>query len=290
MANGLRIVAFNVVPMAYAAVAAWAEARGHRIVLLVTSPAARDGRYGVDHLDLIASLPPNQDVLVTQRLRRTAAPIIAALAPDLIIAATFPHRIPPEVTAIPRFGAVNLHPAPLPRGRGPNPLRLIYEGDRSVAFTLHRIAPEFDAGPVLSQRTRELPDPNTGAIMAAWGEMLFEILDEGVARAVAGELGEEQDDTLATYAGVFIEEERWLDWNEPATTIQRRAAALNMTRSSARAVIDGRPYDVTDARAALNTPSASPPGTILEKRQNTFLLQTGAGTIEVTVAPEPAAP
>ena len=72
--------------------------------------------------------------------------MIAALAPDLIVSATYPHRIPPEVTAIPRYGAVNLHPSPLPRGRGPNPQRLIYEGDPIIGGTLHRMSPSSTPG------------------------------------------------------------------------------------------------------------------------------------------------
>lgn len=69
MASGLRIVTFNVLPLAYAMIAAWAEAQGHRIVLLVTSPAAGD-RYGVGHQQLIGSVPPTQDILVTSQIGR----------------------------------------------------------------------------------------------------------------------------------------------------------------------------------------------------------------------------
>jgi methionyl-tRNA formyltransferase len=119
MADGLRIVTFNVLTIANALVTNWAERHGHRIILVVTSPAGSEARYGASYLRLVESLPPTQDVLITTRMRRTVAPVLAALEPDLIISATFPHRIPSEVTAIPRYGALNLHPAPLPRGRGP---------------------------------------------------------------------------------------------------------------------------------------------------------------------------
>ena len=46
MAEGLRVVAFNVFPPAYELVASWAARHGHRIVLLVTSPSRRGDRYG----------------------------------------------------------------------------------------------------------------------------------------------------------------------------------------------------------------------------------------------------
>jgi methionyl-tRNA formyltransferase len=289
MAEGLRVVTFNVFPPAYQLIAGWAERRGHRLVLLVTSPGLQGERYGAGHRELVGSVPVEQDTLITTRLRRTAAPVIQALAPDLIVSATFPHRIPPEVTAIPRYGAVNLHPAPLPRGRGPNPQRLIYEGEMTVAGTLHRIAPDFDAGAVLSRRARSLPtDVSSEAILGAWSELLATALDEGTARAVAGEPGEEQDETLATYAAPFTEAERWLTWDEPARTVQRRVAALNLLGPTARARIDGEAVLLLDARV---DPGASPPaapGSILDRSGDTLTVRVADGALVVTVRPWPS--
>src|SRR5262245_42430078 len=109
MSDRLRIVSFNVLRMAYGLLANWAAEHEHRIILVVTSPAGNEQRYGESYLRLVEALPPTQDVLITTRMRRTVAPVLTTLAPDLIISATFPHRIPPEVTAIPRYGAINLH-------------------------------------------------------------------------------------------------------------------------------------------------------------------------------------
>lgn len=284
MTNGLRIVSFNVYPPGYAHVARWAQEHGHQIVLLVTSPSPKGARYGQGHRELIAALPPEQDALVTTRMRRTAAPVIAALAPDLIICASFPHKIPPEVTAIPRYGAVNYHPAPLPRGRGPNPQRLIYEGEMAAYGTLHRIAPGFDAGPILSQRKRELPADLTGTdIINAWIALLPETLDEGVQRAVAGEAGATQDEGLASYAAPFTDDETWLDWREPARTIQRKAAALNMLGPVARACIDGQEMAIAQVRAQCGALPDVPVGTIVERRGNRYLVRVADGAVEVTV-------
>lgn len=61
---------------------------------------------------------------------------------------------------------------------------------------------------------------------------MVEALEEGVPRAVAGEPGEAQDEAAASYV---TEAERWLSWDEPALTVQRRAAALNVLGPTARA-------------------------------------------------------
>jgi methionyl-tRNA formyltransferase len=281
----LRIITFNILPEAYRLLAGWATRHEHKIVLVVTSPAGDLTRYGAGHLRLLESLPPGQDALVTTRMRQTAAPVIAALAPDLILTATFPHRIPPEVTVLPRYGTLNLHPAPLPRGRGPNPQRLIYEGDTMAAGTLHRIVPEFDAGPILSRQERGLPeDLSPEALFTAWGELLLAALEEGVPRAVAGDPGEAQDEALATYAAPFTAEERWLRWDESSHQIQRRATALNLAGPTARAQIDGREVAVLGVRVYRGQVSSGAPGTVLARDGDTVVVKTADGAVEVALS------
>lgn len=282
MADALRIVTFNMLPVAYGLIAAWAARHGHQIVLLVTSPRDAD-RYGISPQQFVASLPPTQDVLITSRMRQIATPAIAALAPDLIIAATFPHRIPRALAAVPRFGALNLHPSPLPRGRGPNPQRLLYEGDSQLAATLHRIVPEFDAGPILSQVQRPLPEQLTPEeLIAAWGTMLLETLEDGVPRAVAGEPGEPQDEALASYAAPFTEEERWLTWNAPARLLQQQVLALNLAAPTARAMVDGSPVTIAGLRPLRDPAPDVLPGTVIAHEGSRLIIRAADRAIEIT--------
>lgn len=284
MPDSLRIVTFHIFPMAYHLVAAWAARQGHEIVLVVTSADSHAERYGAAHLDLLAAVPPSQDVLVTTRLRRTAAPVLRALAPDLIISATFPHRIPASLTTIPRYGALNLHPAPLPEGRGPNPQRLIYEGHPIIGASLHRLAPAFDAGHILSRQERPVPpDLTSDLLLTTWGELLTAALDEGAPRAVAGEEGDPQDDRRATYAAPFTDEERWLDWREPAARLQQRVAALNLPVPTARAKLENEAAIIAALRPLPGGSTAHAPGTVLERTDNVAFVQAGDGLVEVTV-------
>jgi len=80
------------------------------------------------------------------------------LRPDLICLAAYRWILPPEVLAIPRLGAVNVHPALLPRHRGSWPLFwTYYHNDRVAGVTLHRAVDQADAGPVLAQESIPLP-------------------------------------------------------------------------------------------------------------------------------------
>jgi methionyl-tRNA formyltransferase len=81
----------------------------------------------------------------------------------------------------------------LPRGRGPNPIRLLYEGDLTLAGTVHRLVPEYDAGAVLSIKTKRIDtDIMSRDLFGIWQELLDAALDEAVARAVAGDPGDPQ--------------------------------------------------------------------------------------------------
>src|SRR5688500_11369012 len=106
-----RIVLFTDFPPLAEWYKAFLPAQGHGIVAAVTS-SRRDFGY----LDVVRTLQPAVDVLVSDRPQRWAA-MLAPLRPDLIIANVFPRRLPADLLALPRLGAVNLHATPLPRYR-----------------------------------------------------------------------------------------------------------------------------------------------------------------------------
>ncbi|TDD24546.1 hypothetical protein E1218_16345, partial [Kribbella turkmenica] len=239
----LRIVTLNAFLPGYRLVHEFAERNGHEIVLVVTLP--RTDRYGQDS-PLAVDLPAGSNALITGKLRTVAAPVIEALRPDVIISAAFPRLIPGEILEIPKYGAINCHPSPLPAGRGPTPQRLIYEGDERVGATVHRTAVEFDTGAILAQRVVPLPDDLNGpAIMQTWRTLLGQCLDEAVPRLVAGDPGTPQDPADATEAPFFTEAERYLDLTEPSAVIRRKTAALNVTAPTARLRLSGTTYTIT---------------------------------------------
>ena len=102
--RALRIVTFNIMPFAYRVVADWADRHGHELALVVTTPGPAS-RRNVSYREIVAGVPPTQEVVVTSKAGRLA-PYLAALAPDLIVSFTFPCLIPPAITALPRLETV----------------------------------------------------------------------------------------------------------------------------------------------------------------------------------------
>jgi methionyl-tRNA formyltransferase len=192
-----------------------------------------------------------------------------------VISAAFPRLIPDEILTIPKYGAINCHPSPLPAGRGPTPQRLIYEGDDRVGATVHRTASEFDTGAILAQRVAPLPeDLNGTAIIEVWRTLLSECLDEAVPLLVDGDPGRPQDPSAATEAPFFTDAERLLDLTEPSYVVRRKAAALNVTAPSAQVHLDGETHLIVRTEPA-GLDSAAAPGTVLEHHVDGWTIQTG---------------
>jgi len=283
--TGLRIVTFNVLPLAYGLVARWAEENGHTIALVVTTPGPSTRRTP-SYQGVVTMAPPGVDVLVTTRLRRVALPLIRELRPDLIVSFTFPYRIPPEITAIPRYGAVNLHPTVLPAYRGPNVARPIYEGFGEIGATLHWTEAEYDTGRILSQHAAPLPEVATPeAVGALWAPLMARAFAEGVARAVAGDPGTPQDHAHTTYAAPFSGAEHWLDWTDTPHTLLRKVTALNLFAPlSAKVWIAGEAYRVQRVETLADTRAASP-GVVLDRMEDGFVIGTADGAVRVIATP-----
>lgn len=280
----LRIVTCNVMVMAYELVSEWAARNGHEIVLLVTSPAATAERYGASYVNVVELAAPRHQVLVTSKMR-AAAPLIAATRPDVLISATFPHKLPASVTSIPGLGAFNLHPTPLPQGRGPNPQRLIFEGADTVGATLHQTSEEIDAGAIFSRQEASLPEElSWETIFGTWRQLAGAALEEGMARALAGEPGLPQDEAQASYSPPFTPEERWLNWDRPLLLLRKQVAVLV---PAARATLDGRPVTILSVTAEPGDIPDVPAGTVLHRTHDAASVRVHDGVARVTYVPEP---
>jgi methionyl-tRNA formyltransferase len=225
----------------------------------------------------------NIEVLITTRLKTVATPLLRELKPDLIVSASFPWLLPPELLQTAQLGAVNMHPALLPAYRGPNAARQFYDAAPSVGATLHWMDGDFDTGRILSQHSVALPRPCTPETMlAAWAPTMFAALSEGVARAIAGDPGTPQPTTGASYAAAFSESEYWLDLTEPAFILQCKTTALNLFRTQARAHIAGRDWQIERLDLVDDAPSTAQPGTVLEQLTDGLIVQTGDGVVRIT--------
>jgi methionyl-tRNA formyltransferase len=286
-----RVVVFTNMPggAVYALVDEVVRALGHRVVGVVTSPGPKR-RRSLTYLEVVAAVPPGVDVVVSNHPGRWAA-MLAPLRPDLIVSGGFPWRIPADVLALPRLGAINFHDAPLPRHRGPNATGWAFRlGDAETALTVHRLTPDFDAGPVLAQARIPIGDEDDwSTIMPQLFAHAPALLHHALERVARGDPGEPQDEALATEAGLFEEAWRVIDWTQPARTVHNQVRSwigLRDIPPGALGELDGRAVHVTKTRlvpggSAPREPAA--PGTVLRRDGERLVVQCGDGPIEILV-------
>lgn len=92
-------------------------------------------------------------LLVNGIKRQEAINQVKKINPDLIISLMSKEIIPESILSIPRYGAVNLHPAPLPNFRGVSPtFWALSKGSTKFGVTLHVLDNEIDTGGLIAQR------------------------------------------------------------------------------------------------------------------------------------------
>lgn len=81
---------------------------------------------------------------------------------DLLLNVHSLHIIHEKVLAVPRLGAFNLHPGPLPRYAGLNPVSwAIFNGEKEHGVTVHRMDAGVDTGPIAFQTIFPIADNET---------------------------------------------------------------------------------------------------------------------------------
>ena len=186
-----------------------------------------------------ANIPAGLDLLFGKD-RWSIEPLLRALEPDLMVCWGFPWKLPPAALEVARLGSINLHPALLPRHRGPIPLAwALREGDGRFGITWHRMDAELDTGRLLAQTSIPIEDDDVEIMDFGpkLGAAAFRLLPGVLERVAAGDPGDLQPEEDASWAGYFEDDEyARVDWSQPARRIHDQVRAWNLTFGMGRIV------------------------------------------------------
>jgi methionyl-tRNA formyltransferase len=203
---------------------------GHEPVGVVTARTPRDRPADMTLGD--SSVPDGIDLLfATDRWR--VEPLLRALEPDLTLCWAFPWKLPQEALDVAPLGSVNLHPALLPRHRGPIPLAwALRDGDGRFGVTWHRMDAELDTGRIVAQSSIPIDDDDFEIMDFGpkLGAAAFALLPGVLERIAAGDPGEPQPEEGASWAGYFEEDDFvHVDWAQPRRRVHDQVRAWNLT-------------------------------------------------------------
>jgi methionyl-tRNA formyltransferase len=208
---------------------------------------------------------------------------LAATEAEAVLVLTFPWRIPAAVLGLPPLGFLNFHFAALPGYRGPEPtFWQLRHGEPAGAVTVHRMAEDFDTGPVLLATPVPIGPADTHGLHRA--QLALAAVGTG-RQLLAGLRGEQplaeqpQDEAAAHYwprAGLA---DVCIAWPEPAEAIARLVRAANPWNRGALATLRGQLLRVLVATARPETVAAAPGTVVLAAAGQALLVACGEGQV-----------
>lgn len=141
------------------------------------------------------------------------------LQPDFLFSFMFRQMLSAELLAIPRLGALNMHPSALPKLRGRSPLNwALVEGEAETGVTLHYMVDKPDRGDIVGQRRFPIGDEDTALTLHRKAtEAAREVIREALPLLREGRAPRRaQDQSQATYRGGRRPEDGEIDWRRPA--------------------------------------------------------------------------
>lgn len=195
---------------------------GHEIVVtLATAGRATEQDATVWTLAQKLGVPTAPSVDVTNA---DFADALAHQGIDVILNVHALHVICKEVLAVPRWGAFNLHPGPLPHYAGLNaPSWALYYGEPSHAVTLHKMEAGIDTGAIVAQASFPIDDTDTAITVyskcVGHGVPLIAKLIDTLSSDPQSLPLTEQELSQRRYFGRTVPNQGQLSWHQPAQAI-----------------------------------------------------------------------
>lgn len=277
-----RIVYFGSPAFAVAPLRALAASDEIDVVLAVTQApkAPSPVELAARELDIPIYKP------ATLRDAASRQPLVDA-EPDLFVVAAFGLIFRPRTLAIPRAGALNIHPSLLPKYRGANPIGMaILQGDPVTGVSIMEMDAGIDTGAVVSVAEYVVDDNmTTESLTSKLGMTGAEMIVRDAPRWLRGELQAlPQADVGASLTRTMTKADGEIDWQQSATEIERHVRAM-WPWPRAWTTVDGELLQVHESHVVdWDADQALPGSTLQEKRR--LIVQCGEGAVELlTVEP-----
>ena len=145
--------------------------------------------------------------------------------PELITVVAYGRILPRSVLDLPRHGCVNVHYSLLPKYRGAAPMAwTLVHGEEKTGVTIIRLVEKMDAGPILARAEVSVSPQDTAASLESRLVPLgAQLLRETIEKLKTGTIREiSQNEGAASLAPLLKKEDGRIDWNQPASAIERR--------------------------------------------------------------------
>jgi methionyl-tRNA formyltransferase len=210
---------------------------------------------------------------------------IRSASPDALVVVAYGELLSPEVLAVPRLGAVNVHFSLLPRWRGASPVQhALLEGDTTTGVTVMMMDAGLDTGAILATTATEIdPADDAGSLGSRLAESGAELLTGTLSGLRSGAVHPTpQPIDGVTRAPKLGASDRLITWSRPAARILAQVRAFAPDPGATTRFRDAS-LKVLAADATEPGPGAEgrEPGTVDAVETDGPLIITGAGSIRL---------
>jgi methionyl-tRNA formyltransferase len=210
-----------------------AVAREHQVVAVVSQPDRPAGRGNrlhpppVKELALRLGLPVEQPLKVRDGV---LAKLLSGFRPDVFVVVAYGRILPPDLLAVPKLGAWNVHASLLPKYRGAAPIQwAVIRGESKTGVCVMRMEEGLDTGPVAASQEEPIRDDDTaGTLAERLASLGSRLLVETLPRIADGSVMlQAQNHGDATLAPLMKKEDGYLDLGLPADEVSAQARGVD---------------------------------------------------------------
>lgn len=248
---------------------------GWEPVKLFTRPC--DGVY--DFNDWVVTAAQRRRIPIQlSRLTPSDLSELGDLGCEVLAVAGYPWRIPAWDGTVPY--AFNVHPSPLPIGRGPYPLfQAIRQGCETWGVTAHVLAADFDSGPILARRSFAIAPLETHDSLLAKCQMAARRLVKSLAQNLPEHWRKAEPQSEGSYWPRVADAERTLDWSKGVEEVLRTVRAFGVIEVIAR-IAQTKMF--VRAASGWIEPHRHAPGTLIHSHHRHLVVAVRDGFVQIT--------
>ena len=200
---------------------------GVAVPLVVTHRDAPDERIWFGSVARLAQ-SRGIETLLSEEMNRLRERI-SVISPEFMFSFYYRRMLPPDVLALARKGAFNMHGSLLPKYRGRAPVNwAILMGESETGATLHEMVAKPDAGRIVDQERVPIgPDETAAEVLAKVGDAAETVLERSLPHLLAGTASlKKQDLSKGSYFGARRPEDGRIDWSKSALEIHNLVRAV----------------------------------------------------------------
>ena len=154
---------------------------------------------------------------------------VQRIAPDFIFSFYYRRMLPPDVLALAKRGAYNMHGSLLPKYRGRAPVNwAVLHGEKETGATLHEMVAKPDAGRIVDQQAVPIgPDDTAAEVFRRVTDAAEIVMKRTIGKLVDGTAELRPNDlSKGSYFGGRRPEDGRIDWRKSAREIHNLVRAV----------------------------------------------------------------